>query len=62
LPFDHDARFLAAADTWNLICSQGEFDISFRPAGFDRESACGGNDHSRPRMIGRLRQRERLPE
>ncbi len=36
LPFDHDATSLAAAETWNLICPQGEFDISFRPAGFPR--------------------------
>ena len=34
LPFDHDAASLAAADTWNLVCAEGEFDISFRPAGF----------------------------
>jgi hypothetical protein len=36
LPFDHDAKSLRRADMWNLICAQGEFDISFRPAGFDR--------------------------
>lgn len=30
--FDHDVR---RADMWNLICRYGEFDISFRPAGFD---------------------------
>lgn len=35
LPFDHDARSLRRADMWNLICRHGEFDISFRPAGFD---------------------------
>lgn len=34
LPFDHDATSLAAAETWNLVCREGEFDISFRPAGF----------------------------
>lgn len=34
LPFDHTAGSLAAADTWNLICVHGEFDISFRPSGF----------------------------
>jgi len=33
--FDHDARSLRRADTWNLICQYGEFDISFRPAGFE---------------------------
>ena len=35
LPFSHDAASLAAADVWNLICADGEFDISFRPSGFD---------------------------
>jgi hypothetical protein len=35
LPFSHDATSLAAADMWNLICADGEFDISFRPSGFD---------------------------
>ncbi len=35
LPFDHDAKSLSRADMWNLICMHGEFDISFRPAGFD---------------------------
>src|SRR6476646_9098899 len=35
LRFDHDARSLRRADRWNLICTYGEFDISFRPAGFD---------------------------
>jgi hypothetical protein len=35
LPFDHDAKSLRRADMWNLICAYGEFDISFRPAGFD---------------------------
>jgi hypothetical protein len=35
LPFSHDATSLAAADVWNLICPDGEFDISFRPAGFE---------------------------
>jgi hypothetical protein len=34
LPFDHDARSLRPADVWILICRYGEFDISFRPAGF----------------------------
>jgi hypothetical protein len=27
LPFSHDATSLAAADVWNLICPDGEFDI-----------------------------------
>jgi hypothetical protein len=34
LPFSHDATSLAAADVWNLICADGEFDISFHPSGF----------------------------
>ena len=34
LPFSHDAMSLAAAETWNLICADGEFDISFHPSGF----------------------------
>jgi len=34
LPFGHDATSLAAADVWNLICADGEFDISFHPSGF----------------------------
>jgi hypothetical protein len=34
LPFSHDASSLAAAEVWNLICDDGEFDISFHPAGF----------------------------
>jgi hypothetical protein len=35
LAFDHDARSLGGAAVWNLICQYGEFDISFRPSGFD---------------------------
>ena len=34
LPFSHDARSLASAEMWNLICPDGEFDISFHPSGF----------------------------
>jgi hypothetical protein len=34
LPFSHDATSLAAAEMWNLICPDGEFDISFHPSGF----------------------------
>jgi uncharacterized protein (DUF58 family) len=34
LPFSHDARSLAAAEMWNLICADGEFDLSFHPSGF----------------------------
>ena len=33
--FDHDARSLRRADMWNLVCRYGEFDLAFRPAGFD---------------------------
>jgi hypothetical protein len=35
LPFDHDATSLGRATTWNLVCPFGEFDISFRPSGFE---------------------------
>lgn len=35
LPFDHDADSLGRAAMWNLVCLHGEFDISFRPAGFE---------------------------
>jgi hypothetical protein len=35
LPFSHDAASLAAAEVWNLVCADGEFDISFHPSGFD---------------------------
>jgi hypothetical protein len=34
LPFGHDATSLAAAEVWNLVCTGGEFDISFHPSGF----------------------------
>jgi hypothetical protein len=34
LEFDHTATSLKRADTWNLICRHGEFDITFRPSGF----------------------------
>ncbi len=34
LPFSHNATSLAAAETWNLICDDGEFDIAFHPSGF----------------------------
>ena len=34
LPFSHDAVSLAAAEVWNLVCPDGEFDISFHPSGF----------------------------
>ena len=40
LSFDHDGISLANAEIWNLICSFGEFDISFHPSGF----AGGFND------------------
>jgi hypothetical protein len=35
LPFDHGRRSLGASSVWNLICADGEFDISFRPSGFE---------------------------
>jgi hypothetical protein len=35
LPFAHDAKSLRRADVWNLICGFGEFDVNFRPAGFE---------------------------
>jgi hypothetical protein len=35
LPFDHDGRSLGASSVWNLICADGEFDISFRPSAFE---------------------------
>ncbi|MHB8465075.1 MAG: hypothetical protein ACYDH6_07295 [Acidimicrobiales bacterium] len=35
LPFDHDGASLGRAAVWNLICGYGEFDLSFRPSGFD---------------------------
>jgi hypothetical protein len=34
LPFSHDAMSLGAAEVWNLICDNGELDLSFRPSGF----------------------------
>lgn len=34
LPFSHDAASLASGEMWNLICPDGEFDISFHPSGF----------------------------
>ena len=34
LPFSHDAVSLGAVEVWNLICDDGEFDLSFRPSGF----------------------------
>jgi hypothetical protein len=34
LPFSHNATSLAGAEVWNLICDDGEFDITFRPSGF----------------------------
>jgi hypothetical protein len=34
LAFDHDGASLANATVWNLICPDGEFDLSFQPAAF----------------------------
>jgi hypothetical protein len=36
LPFDHDGASLGRARVWNLICTHGEFDLTFFPSGFDR--------------------------
>lgn len=33
LPFDHDGRSLATSSVWNLLCTYGEFDLSFTPSG-----------------------------
>jgi len=35
LPFEQDGPSLGRAAMWNLVCRHGEFDICFRPAGFD---------------------------
>ena len=35
LPFEHDAASLDAAETWNLMCDKGEFDICFAPSGVE---------------------------
>lgn len=46
LPFRHDASSLAAAEVWNLVCADGEFDISFHPSGFANGYAqLAGNAH-----------------
>lgn len=34
LAFDHEGASLADAIVWNLICPDGEFDLSFAPAAF----------------------------
>jgi hypothetical protein len=34
LAFDHDGASLGDAAVWNLICPDGEFDLSFTPAAF----------------------------
>jgi hypothetical protein len=34
LAFDHDGASLAGAIVWNLICPDGEFDLSLQPAAF----------------------------
>ena len=34
LPFSDDAASLAGAEVWNLVCAEGEFDLSFHPSGF----------------------------
>lgn len=36
LPFFHDADSLRGGAIWNLRCDDGDFDLCFEPAGFDR--------------------------
>lgn len=33
LPFAHDGASLASGGIWNLVCTYGEFDLSFVPSG-----------------------------
>ena len=35
LSFDHHGSSLGRSVVWNLTCPHGEFDISFRPSGFE---------------------------
>ena len=35
LPFSHDGTSLGRASVWNLTCDAGDFDLAFRPSGFD---------------------------
>jgi hypothetical protein len=35
LPFSHDGASLGRAAVWNLTCEAGNFDLAFRPSGFD---------------------------
>ena len=35
LAFDHNWASLANAIVWNLVCPDGEFDLSFQPAAFE---------------------------
>ncbi len=44
LPFAHDGSSLGDAIVWNLICPEGEFDLSFQPAAF-----AGGYSDLEPR-------------
>jgi hypothetical protein len=44
LAFDHDGASLGDAIIWNLICPDGEFDLSFQPAAF-----AGGYSELEPR-------------
>jgi len=47
LAFDHSGTSLGRADSWNLTCPLGEFDISFRPSGFeDGYTALVGRSHT----------------
>jgi hypothetical protein len=47
LAFNHNGKSLGQAEFWNLICPYGEFDISFRPSGFENGYAdLVGRSHS----------------
>jgi hypothetical protein len=35
LPFSHDGASLGRVAIWNLTCKAGDFDLAFRPSGFD---------------------------
>ena len=35
VPFDHHAASLGRAEVWNLVSPHGEFDLTFRPSGFE---------------------------
>ncbi len=47
LEFDHNGESLARAGIWNLVCSYGEFDLSFRPSGWSGSISPGHGSRSR---------------